>query len=536
MVETGSWVYVGAIASLCACIAPSRTDRSEPQQEANPALVEAFTDAADRTNVPFELLAAIAYVETRYQAHEVDLGDNHHAPSQVGVMALTVDEARRGGVLAGVGSIAPLSDDAANVAAAAAILAELAGDPVRSPGASIDEWHPVLTAHRGEAFADQVFETMARGFASRDFTVTARADLGGWEREIAIPTAGSPQGYPGAIWSPAHSSNYNAASRTAADIDYIVVHTTQGSYGGTISWFKNSSSNVSSHYVVRSSDGEVTQMVDDSDIAWHDACFNTPTVGIEHEGFVDAPETWYTESMYMASAQLTAYLSAAYDIPIDRQHIYGHGDAPDCSDHSDPGPGWDWGRYLALARSEGRPELGAAYVAQEFPQVMRPGEEAVVWFELDNLSNITWGLDETRLGTTEPADRESPFFVEGNWMSPTRATGADHSNYGPGDRGRFTFLIRAPEVDEPTVFTESFQLVQDTPDGDEWFGEVVTATIEVVPDGWTDPGEGNGGDGDGDGEAGGDPSGGCQVGGGPGAGSLLLLLALVALVRRRRDW
>jgi MYXO-CTERM domain-containing protein len=496
----------------------------QPDQPVDTALVEALVDASERTNVPFELLAAIAHVETRLRSHEAHLDHGHHPLGQIGVMALTPEEASRGGELAGVGAIAPLSDDAANIAAAAALLAELAGDV-----SSIDDWHAVLIEHRGKALADEVFEKMARGFAARALTVSARADLSGWERERAVPAAGR-QGYPSAIWNPAHSSNYSGASRGAAEIDYVVVHTVQGSYAGAISWFKNSTSNVSAHYVVRSSDGEVTQMVDDSDVAWHDACFNSPTVGIEHEGWVDDPETWYTEAQTMASARLLAYLAAAYDIPIDRDHIYGHGDAPDCSTHTDPGPGWDWDRYLALARDEGMPELGAAYVGRDFPSVMRPGEEAVVWFELDNLSNITWGLDETRLGTAEPNDRASAFFVDGNWMSPARATGADHSSYGPGDRGRFTFLIRAPEVDEPTTFTESFQLVQDTPDGDAWFGDVVTASIEVIPEGWEDPGDDDGDDRDGDDL--GDPSAGCQVGGGQGGGALLLML--LALIARRR--
>lgn len=528
VVGTRNWRYVGLFTSLCACVAQPDTDRAEPHQGSS-ALQEHFESAGSQSGVPAELLAAVAYVETRFRAHATHLDHGHHPPGQIGVMGLTSAEASRGGALAGVGSIAAFDDDAANIAAAAALLAERAGAPVDD----LAGWHPILIDYRGQAFADQVFERMARGFSGRDATgdrvdITARAELRGWSRRVAVPLAGR-QGYPEAIWNPAHSSNYNSGSRGSGDIDYIVVHTVQGSYGGAISWFKNSSANVSAHYVVRSSDGEVTQMVDDSDVAWHDACFNGPTVGIEHEGWVDDPETWYTEAQYMASARLTAYLADAYDIPIDREHIYGHGDAPDCSSHTDPGPGWDWDRYLALARDQGRPQLDAAYVDHSFPETLRPGEEVVVWFELDNLSNITWGLDETRLGTAEPHDRESPLFVDDNWLSPTRATGADHSDYGPGDRGRFTFLIRAPEVDEPTVFSESFQLVQDTPDGDQWFGPLLSASVTVVPDGWSDP------DRDGDADLGGDDdlAGGCRVGGGQGAGGLLVLLAF-ALIRRRR--
>src|SRR5213075_2565387 len=96
-----------------------------------------------------------------------------------------------------------------------------------------------------------------------------------------LGTIAQGMGYPGAIWNPASSSNYQAASRGAGDINYIIIHTVQGSYAGCINWFQNPAAQVSAHYVVRSSDGEITQMVDDSDIAWHVACFNSQSIGIE---------------------------------------------------------------------------------------------------------------------------------------------------------------------------------------------------------------------------------------------------------------
>src|SRR5690606_3402801 len=121
----------------------------------------------------------------------------------------------------------------------------------------------------------------------------------------------------------------------------------------------------------------------------------------------------------------------------------------------------DWDHYMALVQSGGQPRFDAAAAAADLPTQMVSGEERVVWFEFRNDSNVTWGLNETRLGTADPQDRESPFFVDGNWLSPSRATGADHSNYGPGATGRFTFMIRAPEVDEPTTSVEGSQLVLD---------------------------------------------------------------------------
>ena len=59
-----------------------------------------------------------------------------------------------------------------------------------------------------------------------------------------------------------------AAGRSSA-ITTVVIHVTQGSYAGTVSWFQNPSAGVSAHYVVKSSNGEVTQMVREGDTAYH---------------------------------------------------------------------------------------------------------------------------------------------------------------------------------------------------------------------------------------------------------------------------
>src|SRR6185295_9180649 len=105
------------------------------------------------------------------------------------------------------------------------------------------------------------------------------------------------------------------------------------------------------------------------------------------------------------------------------------------------------------------------------------------WVELRNMGAMTWSTDDTRLGTTEPIDRASPFYKEGNWIAPNRPSGADHSDYGPGSVGRFTFVLLAPEVTEPTTYTEHFGLVQE---GVTWFQEeasLVTWNITVNPQG-----------------------------------------------------
>ena len=50
-------------------------------------------------------------------------------------------------------------------------------------------------------------------------------------------------------------------------------------------------------------DGQVTQMVCESDKAWHVGTENPYTIGLEHEGKADY-EGWYTEAMYQASSNV----------------------------------------------------------------------------------------------------------------------------------------------------------------------------------------------------------------------------------------
>ncbi len=171
--------------------------------------------------------------------------------------------------------------------------------------------------------------------------------------------------YGPALWNPAASCNYS--SRSGTSITAVTVHTVQGTYSGCISWFQNCSASVSCHYVMRSSDGQVTQQVLESDKAWHVGSDNPYTVGIEHEGYVSNP-AWYTTAMYNSSAALTTdicnsnginkirtgwwpWLAAVNyvddGIPGSCVFVKGHAHFP-AQTHSDPGIYWDWNRYYKL--------------------------------------------------------------------------------------------------------------------------------------------------------------------------------------------
>lgn len=146
---------------------------------------------------------------------------------------------------------------------------------------------------------------------------------------------------------PADSGNFLADAMVS--YDYVVVHTMQGSYGGSIAWFQNPVSKVSAHYLMRSGDGDVTQMVLDKDRAYHVGTMNRYALGIEHEGFVEDPDKWYTWATYNSSARLARWLTIKHDIPVDRDHIVGHVELPDQT-HTDPGVGWNWNLYMALVQ------------------------------------------------------------------------------------------------------------------------------------------------------------------------------------------
>ncbi len=167
--------------------------------------------------------------------------------------------------------------------------------------------------------------------------------------------------YGPALWNPAATCNFSSRSGTA--ISAITIHTVQGSYSGCISWFQNCSAGVSAHYVIRSSDGQVTQMVNEAEKAWHVGTENPYTIGYEHEGFVSDP-SWYTMAMYNSSADLSRdVVNSGYGIPPKRTYF---GDASstvqvlgNCTKikghqhyanqtHTDPGINWDWELYYRL--------------------------------------------------------------------------------------------------------------------------------------------------------------------------------------------
>ncbi len=182
---------------------------------------------------------------------------------------------------------------------------------------------------------------------------------------IANGTTYTPQykspDYAPALWVATPSCN--RSSRNGTPISAVTVHTIQGTYAGAISWAQNCSANVSYHYVIRSSDGQVTQMVLESDKAWHVGSENPYTIGMEHEGYVN-DASWYTQAMYVGSSGIVKDIcNSGYGISPLRTFfgaatsgtntlgactkIKGHQHYPNQS-HTDPGINWNWEKYYKL--------------------------------------------------------------------------------------------------------------------------------------------------------------------------------------------
>ena len=110
----------------------------------------------------------------------------------------------------------------------------------------------------------------------------------------------------------------------------------------------------SAHYYVDQG-GDVVEVVPPESRAWHATGANTHSIGIEHTGKVDDPSVW-TDTLYRASAQLSAGLAAKFNIPIKHTTDYkgsgflAHSDVPQKNPHHDPGPHFDWDKYIKLVQ------------------------------------------------------------------------------------------------------------------------------------------------------------------------------------------
>ncbi|MFF4901841.1 N-acetylmuramoyl-L-alanine amidase [Streptomyces sp. NPDC001068] len=360
-----------------------------------------FTSAAAEYHVPTSVLLGLAYQESAWESHGAQVSaDGGYGPMHLTdvtpAMMATGDAGAVGRsdlksmaanpalhTLQAAAKLTGLSEDelrkdpAANIRGGAALLASYEKQVVGGAPKDASRWYGAVArysqaSHKQDAkvFADRVFSTMrsGKGVTTKDgqrvrlaATPSVNPALAQVDRLHLKNAATADTECPPAVpctFVPGSQAGLQVSNRPAngIKIDTIVIHDLEGTYDSGVASLANPANGVSTNYVMRSSDGAVTQMVPTKDIAFQagDYSTNLHSVGIEHEGYAAQGATWYTEAQYQSTAYLVQYLAHRFDIPLDRQHILGHDDVagPSLSgvrnQHWDPGPSWDWDHFMKL--------------------------------------------------------------------------------------------------------------------------------------------------------------------------------------------
>ena len=369
-----------------------------------------FDAAAREWGVPAPVLQAVSYVETRW-THIVPEVDHHdaekHMPPAYGMMGLRDDAWFGHSLVSGadlihedVGAVKALP--ATNIRAAAALLGKLYR--VGSAGADRDNllnWCGAIATYSGipqhdlqAEYTQEVYQVLQQGVRAGHVVIAPQlleknAVDAALTRAFGLSKTSTVMSddYPPAVWDP--SQNYS--SRAGTRITHVIIHDTEGSFAGSVSWLKDAAAQASAHYVIRSSDGYIVQLVREADKAWHVSCWNAWTLGIEHEGYVAQPQ-YFTQAMYQSSAKLTRHFCNTYGISADRLHIVGHNVWQDplifpqlgwasCNDHTDPGQYWNWSYYLSLIALDTIPPVVSSHYPMDQQRNVPVYKSIIVTFD-----------------------------------------------------------------------------------------------------------------------------------------------------------
>ena len=401
------------LAGLTLTAATTTAARADDPQSTRQA---EFTAAASEFGVPLPVLEAVSFYETRWEAHT----GQENAESGYGPMNLTdltaadldadglstqstryaplltapaEHTAAAAATLLGTDAATVRSDETQNIRGGAALLASYAKSYSHGKlPRQTDGWYAAAARYSqstedkvAQAFADGVWDAMRTGQTrttqdGQTITLAPVAHLHPNRddvrklglKEVTPPVSDQPAEcpkslkcnvIPGAytLLDPSNLADYGShdlADRPngGLDIRYITLHTTDETYDGTLDLFNDPTYAAGANYLVRSEDGQVTQMIPDQDIAWDSAnrSFYQHSIGIEQEAWATHGASWFSEDLYRSTAQLVRYLAAEYHIPLDRAHILGHDNIPGgtesgiATQHWDPGPGWDWEHFFDL--------------------------------------------------------------------------------------------------------------------------------------------------------------------------------------------
>jgi hypothetical protein len=108
------------------------------------------------------------------------------------------------------------------------------------------------------------------------------------------------------------SSTPNRSDRQTTKVDLFVIHDTEGSYQGAVSWLKNPKAQASAHVVLREDGLEATQLVGWNEKAWSCVDFNGRSENLELAGYASKSLAGYASKSYplrqlRSAARITAF-------------------------------------------------------------------------------------------------------------------------------------------------------------------------------------------------------------------------------------
>ena len=342
-----------------------------------------FEQASKEFNVPSSLLMIIGQIENNWTqtGPTIDQG--------WGIMHLvqnnycnTLGEASK---LIGVPEQVLKDNAFQNIRGAAALIAKYASKENEKIN-NIETWFPAVAQFSGlispelrTLQAKNYFEALNNGIIANtvwgeeiviEAMKVSEKKLDSFQLNIVnqpSPSIIASPDYGPAIFNSAAICNY-ASGRTHS-IDTWVNHwIASGTYLGTISWFQtcpcststpcascpsntrgctngNHIGASSAHFVIKNSNGEITQMVGISNTAYHCGASGFPnnnprSIGVEHEATSANPGMWNSIPMLNASATMACYFKQLYGFPTTQNTspgICGHNDMPGTSTTC-PGP------------------------------------------------------------------------------------------------------------------------------------------------------------------------------------------------------
>jgi len=424
--------------ALAAC-APEAVDVAAPASAPAVGAVEAeaalqgdpFEVAGETWEVPSDLLRAIALTETGMQP-VVGIEGHDGRPAAYGLMALRGQRLLDAAELAGLSPELVRTRPLPNVSAAAALLSTWA-DEADIDRSELAAWGPVVArygdmadeAAQAEYVWRGVYRVLHDGYALEGHRIKAYGvDPAFPEPEPARAYVGP--NYAASVWRA--SPNYDGRNGGAGGIGMVIIHTCEGAYSGCWSWLTNPASGVSSHYVVNETGGEVSQLVDEANRAWHvgatyDCGLNGNTdcsrsgwnvnhfsVGIEHAGY--ASYTSWNNGLLDASAQLVCDVTRDRGIPRDSYHIVAHGRLQPYN-RSDPGSGWPWTDYINRVNAFCN---GGVVIPPVDPNP--PGSFVI---DSNNTLNDTARYSVEVSGNWTASVNVAGYYNTGYWVAPTAA-------------------------------------------------------------------------------------------------------------------